>query len=99
MNEVASWILHPYETTMGVLSELPPALVGKVGGLISILQAIGIALLAYIIFLFVKGILTFKRLKRLSKIEERLTGIDKKIDLLLKEETGKKENKNSKKKK
>jgi len=91
--------LHPYETTMAVLSELPPALVGKVGGLISILQAIGIALLAYIIFLFVKGVLTFKKLRRLSKIEMRLTEIDKKMDLLLKKDQNKKDNKTSKKKK
>ena len=84
---------------MAVLSELPPALVGKVGGLISILQAIGIALLAYIIFLFVKGVLTFKKLRRLSKIEMRLTEIDKKMDLLLKKDQNKKDNKTSKKKK
>ncbi len=99
MGEVISWLLHPYETATAVLTGLPPSLVGKVGGLISILQAIGIALLAYIIFLAIKGVLTFKRLKKISNIESKLEELDKKIDVLINRNSEKSDKKTKKIKK
>lgn len=45
--------------------------------LIWILQTAGIIFICYLIFLFVQGVINYKRLTRIKKIEENLESVNK----------------------
>ncbi len=52
--------------------------------LITLIQIIGIVLLVYIIYLIIKGVLTYKRNKKIDITYEKVLQIDRKLDELLK---------------
>jgi len=62
---------------------IPGIIMENFGGLITILQAVGIVFLFYFIYLVVRELLTWKRIKRLKRIEEKLGVLEKKIDKIL----------------
>ena len=66
------------------ISALPPNIIEKVSGLITILKAVGIAVIAYVIYTFGMGILNFYKIKRIKEIEKKVDLIDGKINKLLK---------------
>ena len=65
------------------LDILPAEIVSKIGGLVTVLKAAGIILIGYLIFLLIKGFLSFRRHKKISKIYKKVHEIDEKLDLLL----------------
>lgn len=66
-----------------VLGELPPEMLSKVGGLITILKAAGILIIIYFAILLLKWILGFRRHRKISKMDKKIDEMDKKLDLLL----------------
>jgi hypothetical protein len=75
-----------------IISVLPEYIANNINTLITIFKAVGIAILVYIVYLFIRGIFIYKRIKRMKNIEKKVLEIDRKLDRLL-------ENKNSKRKK
>lgn len=73
-----------------IWSNLPPQLLAPFEKLITILQVAGIIILIYILFLLIKGILGWRRNRRIDKTYEKVLEIDKKLDEVLKR-TAKKE--------
>lgn len=71
-----------------------PVLLDKAAPLISVLQAVGIVLIVYWIFLIVRGINRFKDHRRLIRIEEKLDSL---LEILNREKSGSKKAKNRKK--
>ena len=75
--------------TFGNLSEivysLPPEVSARVGGLITILKAVGIAFIIYVIYVVIMAFVSFRRSRRLKIIEKKIDSIDKKLDRALKE--------------
>ena len=67
-----------------LVSVFPPDVAERVLGLITILKAVGILAIAYIIYLIVTGFVSFRQRKRLKIIEEKVLSIDKKLNRLLK---------------
>ena len=67
-----------------VVSVLSPELTARMGSLITIFKAVSIAFVAYVIYLLVKAVLTWKTNRRVGKIEKKVNSIDKKLDILLK---------------
>ncbi|VVB78189.1 Uncharacterised protein [uncultured archaeon] len=63
---------------------LPPELVDKIGSLILIFKAIGILFLVYLVFLIVKSILSIIEKRRIKKIYNIVSEMDKKLDILVK---------------
>ncbi len=70
-----------------------PVLLDKAAPLISVLQAIGVVLIVYWIFLIVRGINRFKDHRRLMRIEEKLDFL---LEILGKEKSSKKQKKTKK---
>ena len=66
------------------VSNLPPDLVGKIGGLVLILKALGVVAIVYVIYLIVMAVVNFRRVKKLKVIEKKIDAIDKKLNRLLK---------------
>ena len=66
------------------ISALPPNIIEKISGLVTILKAVGIAVIAYVIYAVTMGILNFYKIKRIKHIEKKVDLIDKKINRLLK---------------
>jgi hypothetical protein len=73
-----------------IWSNLPPQLLAPFERLITILQVAGVIILIYILFLLIKGILGWRRNRRIDKTYEKILEIDKKLDEVLKR-TAKKE--------
>lgn len=69
---------------------LPPEILAPFERLITILQIAGVVILIYILFLLIKGILGWRRNRRIDITYEKVLEIDKKLDELLKR-TAKKE--------
>ena len=67
-----------------VVSSLPQYIIDRLGSLIIILQAVGIAFVAYVLYVIVKMFLGFKNIKRLKVIEKRVNSIEGKLDVLIK---------------
>ncbi len=65
-------------------SVLSPELLVSIGGLVTILKAVGVFAIIYVIYVVIMGILGFRSRKRMKIIEKRVIAIDKKIDKLLK---------------
>ena len=66
------------------IAVLPVQVAERIGGLVTIFKAVGIAVLIYVIYLLIMGIFTFKRIKRMRHIEKKVVAIDRKLDKLLK---------------
>ena len=58
--------------------------------LMTIIKVIGVALFVYILYLVIKGILEWKRNKRIDITYEKVLQIEKKLDDLLKKKKSKK---------
>ena len=86
--------LNSSEIVSSFWSQGFPVLLDKAAPLISVLQAVGIILIVYWIFLIVRGINRFKDHRRLKRIEEKL---DILLEILSKEKSGSKKVKNRKK--
>lgn len=67
------------------ISMLPPHIIEKIDGLIVILKAVGIAAIVYVIYVVIMGFLTFRRMRMMGRIEEKVESMDKKLSRLLKE--------------
>jgi len=67
-----------------VIGSMPPDLALSFGTLITILKAIGIVFLIYLVFLIVRSILGIIEKRRIKKIYEIVIEMDKKLDMLLK---------------
>ena len=66
------------------VSVLPLDIVESITGFIAILKAVGIFAIIYFVYMITIGILTFRRMKRINSIEEKVDVINKKINKLLK---------------
>ena len=82
-----------------ILKDLPPELISKAGGLITLLKAAGVLFIIYIIFLIIKSIFDIRRNIRIAKTYHKVNEIDRKIDLLLEKKGIKETDKISKKQK
>ena len=71
------------EVIENLTAVLPPEIASRVGGLITILKALGVFAIIYFIYVIVMGFLGFRSRKRMKKIEKKIEGIDKKLDKLL----------------
>ena len=67
-----------------ILVNLPPALNVRVENLLTIIKALGIAAIIYIIYLMVSFVFAWKRHKRLKVIEKKVNLLDKKSNSILK---------------
>jgi len=83
----------------GSFLELPPEIISRIGGLITILKAAGIIFIGYLVFLLVKWIFNIKRYRKIRRIDRKIGEIDKKLDLLLAKKGIKFESENEKQKK
>ena len=63
---------------------MPPELVSKFAALMTILKALGIVFLIYVIFLIVKSILGIRRNRKINKMYDKINEIDSKLDSLIK---------------
>ena len=67
-----------------ISSILWPLISKALSPLITIFKIVGVVLLIYLIYLIIKGILTYKRNKRIDITYEKVLEIDRKLDELLK---------------
>ena len=74
-----------------ISSQLWPLLLDTFAPLITLLKVVGVVLIIYIIYLIIRGISNWRRNKRIDITYQKVLGIDKKLDELLKR-TKKKEN-------
>jgi hypothetical protein len=79
------------ENMSDLFTSLPPNILDSMVGLITILKALGVVFILYILFAIINGIVTWLRYKRIKRIEDKMLLMDRKLDLILK-----KENKNKK---
>ena len=70
-------------TNSSALDAIEPSLTGLVGGLITIIKAIGIVVLIYLIFLIVRWFFTLKRYRIIKRMDKKVDEINLKLDLLL----------------
>jgi hypothetical protein len=64
--------------------ELPPQIVDRIGGLVTVLKAASIAVIAYIVYAVVNGVVRFREIKRMKSMEDKVNSIDRKLNALLK---------------
>ena len=74
-------ILNDSNSTL--IGYLPPEIISRIESLITILKITGFIIIGYIIFLFVKWFLAWKRNREINKIYKKVYDIDRKIDVLL----------------
>jgi hypothetical protein len=72
------------ENLSELISVLPPGVAERVGGLITVLKAVGIAFIIYVIYVVIMAVVGFRRSKKLKVIDKKIDSIDKKLDKLLK---------------
>jgi len=72
------------EVVENLTAVLPPEIATRIGGLITILKALGIFVIIYVIYVVTMGILGFRSRKRMKVIEKKVDLIDKKMNKLLK---------------
>ena len=63
---------------------LPEIIVDNMGLIFTILKALGIFAILYILYIFVSLFLNWKKFKRLGNLEKKIDKIDKKLSLLIK---------------
>ena len=78
----------------GLVDQIIPVMLDKLGPFVTIFKAVGIVLVVYIIYLIYGSIIKMRDRRRLKRIDKKVVEIDRKLDLLLK-----KEDKHKKKKK
>lgn len=69
-------------------TDLPPEIISKITGLVTILKTAGIIFIVYIVFLILRWIFTLKRYRLTKKMNKKINEIDRKLDLLIKEREG-----------
>lgn len=72
-----------------ITNALPPNTINRFEGLATTLQAVGIVFIIYIVYLFLRVIIEFKKNGKLKFIEKKVKAIDQKLDILLKEKNKK----------
>lgn len=60
---------------------LPANILDKISGLIIILKALSIAAIFYIIYIIIRGIFSYRGMKRIERIEEKADTMITKINL------------------
>jgi len=65
------------------VSVLPSDVAGSVLSFITVLKAVGIALIVYVVYLVVMAVVNFRRVKKLKVIERKVDSIDRKLSLLI----------------
>jgi len=73
-----------------VISVLPANVLARVEGLVTIFKFVGIAVIVYVIYLLMMGLFTWRRFRRMRRIEKKVNAIDKKLNVLLKDNKKKK---------
>ena len=66
-----------------LLFVLPAEVVQNIDGVIVILKAAGIVAIAYILYVIGMGVLTFRKMKKIEMIDEKVDVLNKKLDKLL----------------
>jgi len=72
------------ENLSELISVLPPEIVSRASGLITILKAVGIFAIIYVIYVVTMGVLGLRSRNRMKAMEKKLGVIDKKLNKLLK---------------
>ncbi len=76
------------ESVMGDLNELisvlPVEVLDKILNLIFVLKTLGVIAIVYFLYAIVMKIFTYRKMKKIDLIEERVEAIDKKLNRLLK---------------
>jgi len=67
-----------------VISVLPPSVLARVEGLVTIFKFVGIAVIVYVLYILIMGFFTWRRIKRMRRIEKKVVEIDRKLNRLLK---------------
>jgi len=75
-----------------LINGLSPELINRIDSLVLLLQAAGIILIGYLVFLVVKGILGIIRGRKIDKIYKKVYEIERKLDKVLEGRKYKKEN-------
>jgi hypothetical protein len=75
-----SLVLKDPLSILDKINQIPPDIIGR---LITIIQALGIAFIVYIVVLITRLILSMRRKQEIEEIHKHLDKIDKKLDLLL----------------
>jgi len=83
---------------LDVVEALPPELSNSIGTLVTILKAIGIVVLIYLIYMITNGVLKWRTNKRIKKIHKIVEEIDRKLDIVFKKKHKKQEKEDKKKK-
>ncbi len=81
---------------------MEPIILERLSPLVTIFKAVGIAILAYVIFLIVKALFRWRTVNKVGKIAEDVREINHKLDLIVKKyhvKSAEKINKKEKKKK
>ena len=66
------------------VSGLPLETFAELDRLVSVLQALGIVAIVYFVYMIIMAIMNFRKMKRLNIIEDKIDGIEEKLDLILK---------------
>ena len=66
-----------------IWKNLPPELSNSIGTMVTILKAVGIDFIIYLVFLIVGSILNIIQKKRIKEIQKKIFEIDKKLDKVL----------------
>ncbi len=92
-------VLEEVNITVGdIVRELVVVLLDKFGWLVTFIQAVGIFVIIYAIYLLIKVFRDIKMRSRIKEIDDKVKRIDEKLDILLKEKKEKtKRRKKSKK--
>jgi len=76
------------ESVVGDLNELisvlPVEVLDKILNLIFVLKTLGVIAIVYFLYAIVMKIFTYRKMKKIDLIEERVEAIDKKLNRLLK---------------
>jgi len=67
-----------------LVSVLPPSVFNRVEGLVVLFKAVGVAFIVYVIYLLVSGIFSFRKMRKIGRIEKKVNSIDRKLNKLIK---------------
>ncbi len=80
--------INASEIGNAILGALPPQILDSVPFLITLLKIVGIAILAYILFLIISVLFRIKESFRMKKILKNVEEINRKLDLIVKKKSG-----------
>ncbi len=75
-----------------VINKVMPLVLDKLSPLITLFKVVGIAILVYILFLIIKTLFKLRTSFKISKIAKNVEQINKKLDILIKNQKFQKEN-------